>query len=231
MLRCFAEFCNQCYHQVFPALFGRGFTVPSIPTRFSRESPSVLDIYIWMRTGLAISARVTSDISYIPLLFRKAPRRFLRSSSRKEKARSRCEVRCEHDVGTEYRGSSRRGPFRNDTARVINNVCFNVNLRRGSNLISTEATRSNADGDWLGGIAGRSLLRNVEVKHREERRERKKSGPLKGRRRRREEGRRGENPRRRGREGREGARRREEGGGRRRRRAARHCSRPLARDS
>lgn len=37
--------------------------------------------------------------------------------------------------------------------RVINNVCFNVNLRLGSNLISTEATRSNADGDWLGGIA------------------------------------------------------------------------------
>lgn len=36
--------------------------------------------------------------------------------------------------------------------RVINNVCFNVNLRLGSNLISTEATRSNADGDWLGGI-------------------------------------------------------------------------------
>lgn len=35
--------------------------------------------------------------------------------------------------------------------RVINNVCFNVNLRLGSNLISTEATRSNADGDWLGG--------------------------------------------------------------------------------
>lgn len=62
----------------------------------------------------------------------------------------------EFDVGTEYRGSSRRGPFRNDTARVINNVCFNVNLRRGSNLISTEATRSNADGDWLGGIARRS---------------------------------------------------------------------------
>lgn len=31
--------------------------------------------------------------------------------------------------------------------RVINNVCFNVNLRLGSNLISTEATRSNADSD------------------------------------------------------------------------------------
>lgn len=47
-------------------------------------------------------------------------------------------------------------------ARVINNVCFNVNLRRGSNLISTEATRSNADGDWLGGIARRNVEVNVE---------------------------------------------------------------------
>jgi len=73
----------------------------------------------------------------------------LHPAKRKRKAG---EARCEHDVGTEYRGSSRQGPFRNDTARVINNVCFNVNLRRGSNLISTEATRSNADGDWLGGI-------------------------------------------------------------------------------
>lgn len=44
--------------------------------------------------------------------------------------------------------------------RVINNVCFNVNLRLGSNLISTEATRSNADGDWLGGIG---LVRNAEA--------------------------------------------------------------------
>lgn len=51
--------------------------------------------------------------------------------------------------------------------RVINNVCFNVNLRLGSNLISTEATRSNADGDWLGGI--RTQRRTLENRDGEER--------------------------------------------------------------
>lgn len=53
--------------------------------------------------------------------------------------------------------------------RVINNVCFNVNLRLGSNLISTEATRSNADGDWLGEIARSYGARTLENGGRDER--------------------------------------------------------------
>jgi len=57
--------------------------------------------------------------------------------------------------------------------RVINNVCFTVNLRLGSNLISTEATRSNADGDWLGGIA-RSYGAQRRAENAEERREEEK---------------------------------------------------------
>ncbi|KYN02430.1 hypothetical protein ALC62_06810 [Cyphomyrmex costatus] len=65
--------------------------------------------------------------------------------------------------------------------RVINNVCFNVNLRLGSNLISTEATRSNADGsDWRS--AQNQPLRNAEANVGERR---KRRVVLKGRRRRR----------------------------------------------
>lgn len=64
--------------------------------------------------------------------------------------------------------------------RVINNVCFNVNLRLGSNLISTEATRSNADGDWRS--ARNRPLRNAEANVGERR---KRRVVLKGRRRRR----------------------------------------------
>lgn len=60
--------------------------------------------------------------------------------------------------------------------RVINNVCFTVNLRLGSNLISTEATRSNADGDWLGGIA-RSYGTQRRAENAEERRKRKREIP------------------------------------------------------
>lgn len=51
-------------------------------------------------------------------------------------------------------------PVCND--RVINNVCFNVNLCCGSNLISTEATRINADGVVCGKVVGIKKDEKVE---------------------------------------------------------------------
>lgn len=183
--------------------------------RSSPEVPLTRSRYLPRRTGVSSSFDPLRDFSFLP-----AP-----APTREEKARSRRGLDASGTMSAWNIVGHHTGARFAMIPRVINNVCFNVNLRLGSNLISTEATRSNADGDWLGGIG--TQRRTSENVRRERRGERGPRGY-------REKGRRSRNERERERE--RGKRRiesgRGRGGGRRRtRRAARHCSRPLARDS